>query len=95
MSAEYDPQFRSLQIWTCIPKLIVKTKVQQEVNFEFASQMFVWHVDLSLANSQATIFRFSVGDCVWNPSIQPIEVIQRYTVAAPEQPIFVTAWCTL
>jgi len=67
MSGEYDPQFQSLQIETCTPKSIVKTMIKQEGNFELTSRMFVGHVNLSLANSQATIFRITVGDCIRNP----------------------------
>jgi hypothetical protein len=36
--------------------------IKQEGNFELTSRTFVGHVNLSLANSQATIFRVSVGD---------------------------------
>jgi len=41
--------------------------IKQEGNFELTSLTFVGHVNLSLANSQATIFWISVGDFVWNP----------------------------
>jgi len=64
MSGESDPQFQSLPIETCTPKLIVKTTIRQEGNFELASQMFVGHVNRSLANRQATIIWISVRDCV-------------------------------
>jgi len=68
---------------------------KQEGNFELTSCTFVGHIYLSLANSKATIFRISVGDCVQNPEIESIEVLQWYTIAAREQVIFVRAWCTL
>ena len=67
MFGEYDPQFQSLQIGTCTPTLIVKTTIKQEGNFELTSRMFLGHVNLSLANSQATILWITVGDCVQNP----------------------------
>jgi len=63
MSGEYDPQFQSLQIETCTPKLIVKTMIEQEGNFELTSRTFVGHVNLFLANSRATILQIPVGDC--------------------------------
>jgi len=69
MSGESDPQFQSLQIKICTSKLIVKTMIKQEENIELTLWMFVGHVNLIMANSQATIFRISVGDIVWNPDI--------------------------
>jgi hypothetical protein len=38
--------------------------IKQDVNFELTSQTFVGHVNLSLANSQATISQIAVGDWV-------------------------------
>jgi len=67
MCGEYDPQFQSLQIEACTPKVIVTTTIKEEGNFEPNSRMFVGHVNLSLANGQATILRISVGDFVRNP----------------------------
>jgi hypothetical protein len=66
MPGECDPQFQSLQSETCTPELMVKTAIKQEGNFELTSRTFVGHVNLSLANSQATIIQISVGDCVRN-----------------------------
>jgi len=95
MSGEYDPQFQLLQIETCTPKLMVKTTIEQEVNFELTSRRFVGHVNLSFANSQATIFRIQLGDCVWNASISSNDVLQRYTKAAWEQVFLARAWSTM
>jgi hypothetical protein len=67
MSGDYDPQFQLLQIETWSSKLIVKTTIIQEGNFELTSRTIVGHVNLSLANGQATINRISVGDCIRNP----------------------------
>ena len=53
--------------------------------------MFVWHVNLFLDNGQTTIFRISVGNCVQNPHIESIEVLQQYTIAAQELEIFARA----
>jgi len=64
ISGEYDPQFESLQIKTCTAILIGKTTIKQQGNFELTSQTFVGHVNLTVANSQATVFRTSVGDSV-------------------------------
>jgi len=66
MSSEYEPRFQLLQIKTCTPRLIMKATVHQDGHCELTSQTFVGHVNLSLANSQATIIRISVGDFVPN-----------------------------
>jgi len=76
ISSEQDQQFQSLQIEWCTPELIVKTTIELEGNIELTSQTFVGHVNLSLANSQATIFRISVGDFVRTLEIELIEVMQ-------------------
>jgi len=95
MTSEYGAQFQSLQIETCIPKLIVKTTIKQEGIFELTSGTFVGHGNLSIANSQGTIVRMSVGDCVQNQYIESIVVLQRYTIAAWEEVILARAWCTM
>jgi len=64
MTSKYPANFESLGIKTCTPKLIVKTTMKQEGNFELTSWKFGGHVNLSLANSQATIFQSSVSDIV-------------------------------
>jgi len=66
MSDENDQKFPSLQIKTCTPKPIIKTTMKQQLNFELILQMLVWHVNLSLANSQAIIFWISVGNLIRN-----------------------------
>jgi len=95
MSGEYDPQSHSLEITTCSPKLIVKTTIKQEGNFELVSGTFVGHLNVSLANTLATIFGISLGNMFWNPYIESIEVLQRNPIAVWEQVIFALAWCTL
>jgi len=95
MSSEQDPQFQKLQIETCIPKLIVKTMIKDVGNIELASQMFVGHVNLSLANSQAAILRYTIGDFVRYLSIESIELFPQYTIATWEQVLFARAWCTM
>jgi len=72
MCSEYDPQFQCPQIETGTSKVIVKTIIKQEGKFELTSRMTVGHVNLSLANSQATIFRISVRNCDPNPPIESI-----------------------
>jgi len=84
MSGEYDPQFQSLQMQTCTPKLIVKTTMKHEGNFEPTSRTFVGHGNLSLNNSQDTMFQISVGDSNQNLEIESMEVLQQYTIAALE-----------
>jgi hypothetical protein len=74
MSGEYDPQFQWLQIKTSTAKLIVEATIKQEGNYKLTSQTFMGHVDLCMANSQATIFWISVGNCVRNPEIESIGV---------------------
>jgi len=65
MSSEYDPQFESLQLEICSPKLIVKTMIKNEVNIDLTLRMFVGHENLFLASSQPTIFRITVWDSIW------------------------------
>jgi hypothetical protein len=62
MSGESDPQFQSLPIKTCTLQLIIKTLIAQEGNFELSTWTFVAQGNLLLANSQANIFRMSLGD---------------------------------
>jgi len=52
---------------TGFPESIVRTTMKQVRNFDLTSRMFVGHVNLSLENSQATIFETSVDDVVQNP----------------------------
>jgi hypothetical protein len=66
MSGKSAPQLQLLLIKTCTPTLIVKTTISQGGNFDLTSQTFVGHINLSLANSQATIFQISVGSSVQN-----------------------------
>jgi len=92
MSSEYDPQFHSLQIETCTPKLLVKTTTKQHRNFKLPLGWFAGHLNLYFVNSQATIFHITVGDWVQNPQIQSIEVLQWYTIAAWQQLFLARAW---
>jgi len=59
--------------------------------FGLTSQTFVGHVNLSFPNNQAIIVQISAGELVWNPYIELIEVLQRNTITALQQVIFVTA----
>jgi hypothetical protein len=70
MSGKYDPPCQLLQFETCTLKLIVKTSINQEGTFELIPRTFVGHVNLSLANSQATIFRICVSDFIQNLLIE-------------------------
>jgi len=69
--------------------------IKHERNFELNRWMFVVHVNLSLANRQATSSRISIGDIDWNPYLDLIDVLQRYTIAAQDQSIFAWAWRTM
>jgi len=91
MYSKYNAQFKLPRIVTYTPKLIVKTMIKQERNFELTSGVFVGHANLSLAKSQATILRISVGNCVCDPEIELIEVVQLYTIASWEEVIFARA----
>ena len=66
MFGEEDPKFQSLQIKSCTSRLIVKTIIKQEWNFEFTLWKFVGLVNQSFANSHATMIQTSVGDIVRN-----------------------------
>lgn len=66
MFGEYDPQLLSLQIEICTSKLIIRTMLKQQWDFEFTSRMFVWHVYLFMPDSQASIYQISVGNFVEN-----------------------------
>jgi len=67
MSGEQDPRYQALQIEMCTPNLIVKRTIEQEANFELTSRTFMGYVNLTWANSNATIFQISVGGRVRNP----------------------------
>jgi len=67
MSSEYHPRFQSLEIETFTPKFTVKKTIKQEVNIELPLRTFVEHVNLSLANSKASVSWISGGDYVENP----------------------------
>jgi len=56
--------------------------------FELTSQRFVGHVNMRLANNQATIVGITVGDFVQYPYTESIEILQQYTIAGREQVIF-------
>jgi hypothetical protein len=43
---------------------------------------------LVLSNSQAIIFRITTSDCVQNPSMELMGVLQQKTIATQEQVIF-------
>jgi len=62
MCSESHPDFHSLQIENCTAKLIVKTTIKQEGNFELTSQRLLGHLNLSQANSKATILQICVRD---------------------------------
>ena len=58
----------ALLYWSSRQRLNTKgTFKKREGNFELTSPTVVGHVNLPLANSQATIVRISVGDCGRNP----------------------------
>jgi len=65
--------------------------IREEGNFELTSQTFIGHLNQLLTNRYATSLHLSVGHYVRNPYIESIEILQRYTIAAQEQVIFVGA----
>jgi len=95
LSGESGPQFQSLHIQTCTDKLIMKTIIKWEENFEPTSWKFLGHFNRSLANTQATIVEIIIGDFVWNPSIESIEMMQWEAIAGREQVLFLSAGCTM
>ena len=78
-----------LQNWS------TKTTITKQWIFKLTSQRLMRHLNLSPANSQAIILRITVCDDVRSPSIESIEDLQRYSIAAQHQMIIARVWCTL